>query len=95
MKKNDMRESIRLAIEKSGRSVYELSSHLPTLRKNTIYRYLRGEIDLSGSKIDEIMNELGIRIRIPKKSGNDETTTPNASASTCAQQRVGEGQHDT
>lgn len=61
----DFRDIIRRHLEHCDVTVYWLGQQDDTPTANTIYRYLRGEIDLRGENLAAILNVLGASISDP------------------------------
>ena len=64
MAKNpDFRRIIAKAAKQQEMSLYELGGK-STLHRNTLYRYMRGELDLSGERIAELLALLKVRVEL-------------------------------
>jgi transcriptional regulator with XRE-family HTH domain len=63
----DFRKIVRQTMEDQGISVYELAKRPGMPAKNTLYRWLRGELDLTGDRLSTVLDSLGVEIRTPKR----------------------------
>lgn len=62
----DVRESIRDALKQQGRSVYWLAKEMRTrgvCGEQHVYRYMRGEQDVTGKIIGEMLDALRVELR--------------------------------
>jgi len=58
-----LREVIIAELKRQNLSRYWLARRVELSSPNTIYQYLRGEIDLRGYRISELLDILGLEIK--------------------------------
>lgn len=72
MKKNrqtpeDFRRLIKSSLQKQEKSIYWLAAEVEdkwgTPTPNTIYRYLRGEVDIASESLGKILAVLGLAVK--------------------------------
>jgi len=56
------RKAIKEELKRQGQSKYWLAQQLELTTANTIYRYLRGDLNLSGHRIAEMLQVLKIEL---------------------------------
>ena len=64
----DFRQIITDELQRQQKSAWWLGQETATPHLNTVYRYLRGEIDLTGDKLAKILDALQIEVKSCPKS---------------------------
>jgi len=70
--KIDFRKKIRDAFERQGKTIYQVGKEMPEINRNALYRYMRGEKDMNGQKLAEVLSACGIELKLPRKIKNAE-----------------------
>jgi len=68
-KQSDIRDKINRQLARSGRSIYWLAnSGKVDMAPNSVYRYLSGNHDTTGQKIEQMMDAVGLKIVNTRRS---------------------------
>jgi len=66
----DLPEAVKIELKKQKKSVYWLANSVEMTTANTIYRWLRGEQDISSTKVGEVLDLLGLEIKRRRNKSN-------------------------